>query len=264
MKYILMLAVLLMTNQHVSAEQRLRLSTTTSTENSGLLAILHPVFEKKTDIKVDVIAVGTGKALKIGANGDVDVVFVHAPAAELKYVESGDFIDRTAVMHNDFVIVGPENDPARIASAVTVTEAMLKIAKTEAPFISRGDDSGTHKKELQLWKLAKVEPKGSWYMAAGQGMGTVLRIADNKQGYALTDRGTQIAFSGKMMLKVQFEGDESLFNPYHVMAVNPKKGSHIRYRLAKKYINFVTSKQGQEIISGFTKGGEHLFYPDVK
>lgn len=263
-KYILKLAVLLIISQQVCAEQRLRLSTTTSTENSGLLAILHPAFEKQTGIKVNVIAVGTGKALKIGGNGDVDVVFVHAPAAELKYVDSGDFIDRTSVMHNDFVIVGPENDPAGITSAKSVTEAMLNIAKTEIPFISRGDDSGTHKKELQLWKQAKVDPKGSWYTAVGQGMGAVLRIADNKQGYALTDRGTQIAFSDKMMLKVLFEGDESLFNPYHVMAVNPKKGAHVRYQLAKKYIDFVTSKQGREIIAGFTKGGEQLFYPDLK
>ncbi len=265
MKYILILAALLMTSQQqVSAEQRLRLSTTTSTENSGLLAILHPAFEKQTDIKVSVIAVGTGKALKIGSNGDVDVVFVHAPAAELKYVASGDFIDRTAVMHNDFVVIGPENDPAGIASAKTVAEALIKIAKSESPFISRGDDSGTHKKELQLWRQAKVEHKGSWYIAAGQGMGAVLRIADNKQGYTLTDRGTQIAFADKIMLKVLFEGEKSLFNPYHIMAVNPKKGSHVRYNLAKKYIDFVTSKQGQEIIAGFTKGGEQLFSPDVK
>jgi len=264
MKTILMLAVLLITNQQVSAEQILRLSTTTSTENSGLLAALHPAFEQQNNIRIDVIAVGTGKALKIGGNGDVDVVFVHAPEAELKYVERGDFINRTAVMHNDFVLVGPDNDPAGIRSAKTAAEALIKIANSESAFISRGDDSGTHKKELQLWAQAKVEPKGSWYMAAGQGMGAVLRIADNKQGYALTDRGTQIAFADKISLKVLFEGDGVLFNPYHVMAVNPNKGSHIRYDLAEKYINFVTSIKGQELISGFTKEGQQLFYPDVE
>ena len=264
MKTILMLAVLLITNQQVSAEQILRLSTTTSTENSGLLAVLHPAFEQQNNIRIDVIAVGTGKALRIGGNGDVDVVFVHAPAAELKYVESGDFVDRIAVMHNDFVIVGSENDPAGISSAKTAAEALIKIANSESAFISRGDDSGTHKKELQLWVQAKVEPKGSWYMAAGQGMGAVLRIADNKQGYALTDRGTQIAFADKISLKVLFEGDDVLFNPYHVMAVNPNKGSHIRFDLAEKYIDFLTSIKGQEIISGFTKGGQQLFYPDVE
>lgn len=246
------------------AEDVLKLSTTTSTENSGLLAVLHPAFEKQNNIRVDIIAVGTGKALKIGGNADVDVVFVHAPAAELKYVEKGDFIDRVAVMHNDFVIVGPENDPAAIASAKTVVEALVKIAQSQLPFISRGDDSGTHKKERQIWKQAAIEPKGSWYMAVGQGMGAVLRIADDKQGYALTDRGTQIAYSDKITLKVQFEGDSALFNPYHVMAVNPEKGPHIRYDLAKKYIDFIVSEKGQKIINDYKKGGEQLFYPDVK
>jgi len=167
-------------------------------------------------------------------------------------------------MHNDFVIVGPENDPADIASVKTVTEALIKISQTSSPFISRGDDSGTHKKERQLWKQAKIKPKGSWYMAVGQGMGAVLRIADDKQGYALTDRGTQIAYSDKITIKVQFEGDSALFNPYHVMAVNPEKGSHIRYDLAKKYINFVVSEKGQKIIADYKKGGEQLFYPDAR
>ena len=259
-----MINVLLLIVQPVWAEDILKLSTTTSTENSGLLAVLHPTFEKQNNIRVDVIAVGTGKALKIGGNGDVDVVFVHAPAAELKYVEKGDFIDRVAVMHNDFVIVGPENDPADIASAKTVVEALIKIAHSQAPFISRGDDSGTHKKERQLWKQAAMEPKGSWYMVVGQGMGAVLRIADDKQSYALTDRGTQIAYSDKMTLKVLSEGDSALFNPYHVMAVNPEKGSHIRYDLAKKYIDFVVSKTGQKIIDDYKKGGKQLFYPDAR
>lgn len=247
----------------VNAEQILRMSTTTSTENSGLLAVLNPVFQKQYDTRVDVVAVGTGKALKIGANGDVDVVFVHAPAAELVYVGQGDFIGRVAVMHNDFVFVGPETDPANIASVKTAVDALKAIASSQSSFISRGDDSGTHKKEKQLWMQAGIEPKGDWYAAAGQGMGAVLRIADDKRGYALADRGTQIAYSDKMSLKVLFEGDSTLFNPYHVMAVNPKKHQHVNYELAKKYIDFVIGEQGQKIIANYKKGGQQLFYPDA-
>ena len=258
----LLAGILLAVVQPGAAEESLRLSTTTSTENSGLLAVLHPAFEEKNNVRVDVIAVGTGKALRIGGNGDVDVVFAHAPVAELEYVKQGHFIDRTAVMHNDFVIVGPENDPAGIALAKTVVEALTKIAGSQSPFISRGDDSGTHKKEKQLWKQAGIEPKGEWYASAGQGMGAVLRIADDKQAYALTDRGTQIAYSD-VLLKVKFEGDQALFNPYHVMAVNPEKHQHVRYDLAKKYIDFLVSEQGQKIIAGYKKAGQQLFYPDA-
>lgn len=257
------LLVLLMLSSTAMAVEHLKLSTTTSTDNSGLLAVLHPAFEKKYDAKVDVIAVGTGKALKIGSNGDVDVVFVHAPAAELKYVESGDFIDRKAVMHNDFVIVGPESDPAAIATADSAAAALQAIAKAQSGFVSRGDDSGTHKKEKALWQAAGITPAGSWYVAAGQGMGAVLKIADEKQAYALTDRGTQIAYSDKMVLKVMYQGDEALFNPYHVMAVNPQKHDHVKYDLATKYIEFVTGREGQAIIEGFRKGGQQLFYPDA-
>jgi len=259
----LILGLILLTSSAAHAVEHLKLSTTTSTDNSGLLAVLHPVFEAKYNAKVDVIAVGTGKALKIGGNGDVDVVFVHAPAAELEYVASGDFIDRKAVMHNDFVFVGVENDPAQLHQAKTATEALRLIAKSQAGFISRGDDSGTHKKEKSLWILAKSVPEGSWYIQAGQGMGAVLKIADEKQAYALTDRGTQIAYADKMSLKVVFEGDDALFNPYHVMAVNPEKHRHVNYDLATKYIDFVTSVKGQHIIENFKKSGQQLFYPDT-
>ena len=246
-----------------SAKGILKMSTTTSTENSGLLAVLNPVFEEKYNINLHVIAVGTGKALKIGSNGDVDVVFVHAPAAELQYVKQGYFTDRFAVMHNDFVIIGPVNDPANITSAKTVAIALTRIATKQSSFISRGDDSGTHKKEMQLWKQAGIKPTGIWYLAVGQGMGATIRMADEKQAYTLTDRGTQIAYSDKVALKVQFEGDSALLNPYHIMAVNPEKHKHARYDPAKKYINFVTGKQGQMIIQNFRKGGEPLFYPDA-
>ena len=264
-KWLSMVSIALMTLISISAQaiEHLKMSTTTSTENSGLLAVLDPVFEAKYDVKIDVIAVGTGKALKIGGNGDVDVVFVHAPAAELKYVEQGDFIDRKAVMHNDFVIVGSESDPAGLVKAKSASEALQFIAKTNAAFISRGDDSGTHKKEKALWAMADIKPEGAWYIQAGQGMGAVLKIADEKQAYALTDRGTQIAYADKMSLKVMFEGDEALFNPYHVMAVNPEKHNHVNYDLAKKYIDFVTSEEGQAIIANFKKSGQQLFYPDA-
>lgn len=261
---LLLLNTLLLPVQLCWAADILRISTTTSTENSGLLAVLHPAFEEHSKIKVNVIAVGTGKALRIGANGDVDAVFVHAPAAELKYVEQGDFINRTAVMHNDFVIIGPANDPAGIMTANTVAEALAKIAESQITLISRGDDSGTHKKEKQLWKMAAIEPKGAWYASAGQGMGAVLRIADDKQGYTLTDRGTQLAFLEKISLKVLYQGDQILFNPYHVMAVNPEKHQHVRYDLAKQYIDFVVSERGQRIIAEYKKAGQQLFYPDAE
>ena len=255
---------LVMFASNSSASDVLRMSTTTSTENSGLLAVLNPAFEAQHNIKLEVIAVGTGKALRMGAQGDVDVVFVHAPAAELKYVKSGDFIDRKAVMHNDFVLIGPSKDPAALATAQTVEEALQRIADVEATFISRGDDSGTHKKERILWKKAEVKPAGDWYVEVGQGMGAVLNIANEKQAYALTDRGTQIAFADKVSLKVLFEGDNELFNPYHVMAVNPKKHEGVQHDFAMKYIQFVTGPEGQGIIQNFRKGGQQLFYPDAQ
>lgn len=261
-RWIGLLALALMSSTAMAVEH-LKLSTTTSTDNSGLLAELHPAFEEKFNVKVDVIAVGTGKALKLGANGDVDVVFVHAPQAELEYVKQGDFIDRTAVMHNDFVLVGPVADPAGVAKAVNAAGAMNRIANAKADFVSRGDDSGTHKKEKALWENANLTPSGGWYIAAGQGMGAVLKIADEKQAYALTDRGTQIAYAEKMSLKVLFEGDEVLFNPYHVMAVSPARHGHVKYDLAKKYIEFVSGPEGQAIIKNFRLHGQPLFHPDA-
>lgn len=262
--WIISLSALAMAASSSLAADVLRMSTTTSTENSGLLSVLNPAFEVQHDIKLEVIAVGTGKALRMGVQGDVDVVFVHAPGAELKYIKSGDFIDRKAVMHNDFVLIGSANDPARLASAKTVEEALQRVAHVEASFISRGDDSGTHKKERVLWEKAGVKPVGDWYVEVGQGMGAVLNIANEKQAYALTDRGTQIAFADKVSLKVLFEGDDTLFNPYHVMAVNPEKHKGVQYDLATKYIQFVTSKEGQDIIASFRTGGQQLFYPNAQ
>lgn len=259
----LAIALLTLMSTIAMAVEHLKMSTTTSTDNSGLLGVLNPAFEKQHNAQVDVIAVGTGKALKIGSNGDVDIVFVHAPQAELRYVQAGDFIDRTAVMHNDFVIVGPESDPANIAEAKNAAGAFIRIANAKADFVSRGDDSGTHKKEKALWENAGLAPSGSWYIAAGQGMGAVLKMADEKGAYALADRGTQIAYADKMNLKVLFEGDEVMFNPYHIMAVNPEKHDHVNYELAKKYIDFVAGPEGQKIIRDFRIRGQQLFHPDA-
>ena len=246
-----------------NASENLMLSTTTSTENSGLVKVLNLAFEEKYGVKVKVIAAGTGKALKIGSRGDVDVVLVHAPLSELKYVKEGYFIDRRAVMHNDFVIIGPSSDPADLSGTNSVVDAMKKLMSAKVRFVSRGDDSGTHKKELALWKDAKLSPIGNWYIQAGQGMGAVIKMADELMAYTLTDRGTYLAFKNKIHLKVLYEGDEVLFNPYHIMAVNPERFDNVQYGLAKQYIQFVTGKQGQLIIQNFKMLGHSLYYPDV-
>lgn len=264
-KLILIIAAgLLWLGGYANAVEVLRMSTTTSTENSGLLAVLNPVFESRFKVRLDVIAVGSGKALKLGENGDVDVVFVHAPQAELKFVEAGFGIDRKSVMHNDFVLAGPVSDLANVGGVTSAAEAMRKISQNRVEFISRGDDSGTHKKERRLWRAAGLTPEGSWYVSAGQGMGAVLKIADEKQAYTLSDRGTFLAMEEKVALKIVFSGDPALFNPYHIMAVNPVKHPHVNYRLAKQYIDFVVSEQGQRIIAEFKKGGQQLFYPDAR
>ena len=245
------------------AQERLRLATTTSTENSGLLAVLLPPFEKKHGVKVDVIAVGTGKALKLGENGDVDVVLVHARQAEEQFVAEGFGVGRRDVMHNDFVLVGPKNDPAGLAKATMAGEAFKLLAQGKASFISRGDDSGTHKKEKALWKAAGVEPKGAWYVSTGQAMGAVLRIADEKRAYALTDRGTYLACAGKLGLAALFEDDKALFNPYGIIAVNPKRHPQVRHGLAMKLIDYLTSPEGQHIIAHYKVNGKQLFFPDA-
>ena len=247
----------------VAAQERLRLATTTSTENSGLLEVLHPPFEARHNVKVDVIAVGTGKALRLGENGDVDVLMVHAPAAEQVFIANGFGRERLPVMHNDFVLVAPPADPAGVKSAVNIADAMKKIAGSSAAFISRGDDSGTHKKELSLWETAGLEPGGNRYLSVGQGMGAVIKIADDKQAYTLSDRGTYLAFLDKVELEIVYVGDEALFNPYHVILLNEEKHPHIKADLAKRYAGFVRGPEGQKIIADFRIAGEQLFYPDV-
>jgi tungstate transport system substrate-binding protein len=259
---ILALTVVLSTS--ALSETRLRMSTTTSTEQSGLLTALLPPFEKANNLKVDVIAVGTGKSLKLGENGDVDVVFVHARAAEDKFVAAGFGVDRKDVMYNDFILVGPKADPAGIKGCKTAVDAFKKLAEGKADFISRGDDSGTHQKEKEIWKAAGIAPKGKWYIEAGQGMGPVLQMAFDKKGYALADRGTFLAYEGKIDVVVVFEGDKALFNPYGIIAVNPAKHPGAKYDLAKKFIAYVTGPEGQKIIADFKINGKQLFFPDAK
>jgi tungstate transport system substrate-binding protein len=243
------------------AEERLRMSTTTSTENSGLLSVLLPPFEKKNGCKVDVVAVGTGKALKLGEAGDVDVVFVHARSLEDKFVENGFGVNRRDVMYNDFVLLGPPDDPAGVEKTIGAPEAFRAIAAKGSPFISRGDESGTHVKEKEIWAAAGIVPRGAWYIEAGQGMGEVLTMATQKRGYTLSDRGTYIAFRKKTDLVVLRQGDRNLWNPYGIIAVNPKRHSHAKYDLAMKLVDFITGPEGRSLISGFKVDGEPLFFP---
>jgi len=249
--------------QSVEATERLRIATTTSTENSGLLNLLNPAFEQKYSIALDVIAVGSGKALRLAENGDVDLIFVHAPAAEIGFIKAGYGIERKSVMHNDFVVLGAPTNPANINNADSLAQVMLKIHNASSTFISRGDDSGTHKKEMELWQSAKLSPAGTWYLSVGQGMGAVLQIANEKLAYTLTDRGTYLAFMDKIELQILYEQDPALFNRYHIILVNPQRHAHTRIESARKYSAFIRSEIGQNLIRDFRINGEPLFYPDV-
>ena len=240
------------------------LATTTSTQDSGLLDVLVPIYEEQTGYMVKTIAVGTGKALEMGENGEADVLLVHAPAAEQVLIDNGSAINRQLVMHNDFVVVGPEADPAGIKGA-SIPEALQKIADSNAIFISRGDDSGTNKKELGLWKETGIEPAGVWYQETGQGMGETLRVASEKEGYTLTDRATYLALQKEIASKILLEGDATLLNVYHVMQVNPEKSDKINEEAAKAFVEFMVSKETQEIISdfGLEQYGQPLFFADA-
>ena len=261
-KAVFLFAVSMMLISSVYASPiHLKLATTTSTENSGLLEVLLPPFEEKFGIKVDVIAVGTGKALALGENGDVDLVLVHARAAEDKFIGEGHGVNRRDVMFNDFIILGPLNDPAEIKGESNVTLALKKIADCKAYFVSRGDDSGTHKKEKSLWQKAGITPEGKSYMEIGQGMGAALQVANERQAYVLCDRGTFLAYKNKIGLIILSEGDVLLFNPYGIMAINPARCSHVKYIEAMQLIAWVTSVEGQKIIGEYKKEGEILFHP---
>lgn len=250
------------------------LATTTSVENSGLLAVLIPVFEKETEVnpapfqrggvKVDVIACGTGKAIRLAKNGDCDLILVHDPEAEERFIKEEYGINRKSIMYNDFVIVGPEDDPAKIKEMRGVISALSAIAHKRVPFISRGDDSGTHKRERQLWKKAGLIPEGEWYQETGQGMGATLGIASQKRAYCLTDRATYLTYKNKIALIMLYKKrNKLLYNPYSVILVNPEKYSRINYKKGIEFINFLISDKGQEIIKEFGREefGEPLFHP---
>jgi tungstate transport system substrate-binding protein len=237
------------------------MATTTSTENTGLLGVLLPAFEKQCGCRVDVIAVGTGAALKLGESGDVDVVFVHARQLEDRFVAAGYGVGRRDVMYNDFVILGPADDPASVRRASTAAEAFMWIAAKQVPFVSRGDDSGTYQKERELWQAAGIKPVGNWYQMVGQGMGEVILMATEKRAYTLADRGTYNAFrNGKTDLKILFQGEKGLFNPYGVIAVNPNRFPHVKYQLAMEFIEFVTGHDGQAIIANYKVNGDPIFF----
>jgi len=256
------LLLLSVTNLGVADQNKiLRMATTTSTENSGLLKDIMPAFEKATGYQVRVTPVGTGKALRLGQDGDVDVVLVHAPPAEEKFVAAGYGVNRRHVMYNDFVIVGPANDPAKISGMKNAAKALATIAKDKAIFVSRGDDSGTNKKEKILWKDAGVKPSGKWYREAGQGMGKVLQMTGEMQGYTLTDRGTWLFMKDKLPLKIVVEGDPKLFNPYGVIAVNPGRYPDINYTGAMAFIAWITSPEGQALIGKYRVNNKQLFIP---
>ena len=243
-------------------------ASTTSTENSGLFGYILPVFEKKTGIKVKVVARGTGAAIELGKRGDADVAFVHAKELEIKAVEEGYFVNRHEVMYNDFVIIGPPDDPAKVKGLKSAPEAFTKIAAAGSPFVSRGDKSGTHTKELAIWKVSGIDPKGNkWYLEAGQGMEKTQRIANEKRAYTLTDRGTWLATKDKdkLEMSILFEGDPVLFNQYGVMVVNPEKHSHVKFKEAMEFVNWLISKEGQEAIASFKDSmGNQLFYSNAK
>jgi tungstate transport system substrate-binding protein len=266
--FISILIIVISASVAAASDVRIRCASTTSTENSGLFGYILPIFEKKSGIKVDVVAVGTGAAIEIGKRGDADVVFVHAKQQELKAVEEGYFVNRHDVMYNDFVIIGPLNDPAKINGMKSAVEAFRRIADNGQPFVSRGDKSGTNTKELEIWKKAGIDPKGQkWYLEVGQGMEKTQRIASEKRAYTLTDRGTWLATKDKDKLEMMIvlEGDPILFNQYGVMAVNPQRQKHVKYKEAMEFVNWLISKDGQQSIASFKdKFGNQLFIPDAR
>ena len=241
------------------------LATTTSTQDSGLLDVLVPLFEKKAGYTVKTIAVGTGQALTLGDRGEADVVLVHAPGLELRYLAKGNLINRRLVMHNDFILVGPAADTAGIKGVKKAADALKRIADKEGTFVSRGDNSGTHNTERSLWKAARVVPKGSWYIESGQGMGATLTIASEKGAYTLTDRGTYLALQKRVRLVILLEGDAPLLNIYHVMEVNPARHSKVNAAGSRAFADFIVSEEAQAVIRtfGVEKYGAPLFFPDA-
>jgi len=242
-----------------AAAEEMKMAVTTSFHNSGLAEVLLPEIEADTGIEVQLLVVGTGQALKLGAAGDVDAVLVHARKAEEKFIAEGHATRRTEIMYNDFIVIGPKADPAGVAGAATATAALQAIAAAEAAFVSRGDESGTHKKELGLWAVAGIEPRGDWYKAVGAGMGAALNTAAGLNGYILADRASWLNFGNKGDLAILFAGDPVLFNQYAYLPVNPDKGAHIRADLAETLEAWLVSDRARALIDGYRLGGEQLF-----
>ena len=247
-------------------EKFITVASTTSTEQSGLFKHLLPAFEKKTGIQVRVVALGTGQSLDMARRGDADVVFVHARSLEEKFISEGFGVKRLPVMYNDFVLIGPKSDPAKVAGGKDILEALRKISAGKAPFVSRGDRSGTHTAELELWKLAGVDiakDKGPWYRDTGQGMGPALNAAASMNAYILADRGTWISFKNRGELVISVEGDKRLFNQYGVILVNLAKHPHVKKDFGQAFVDWIVSSEGQRAIAEYKIGGEQLFFPNA-
>jgi tungstate transport system substrate-binding protein len=249
--------------QHAQARRAITVASTTSVQNSGLFEFILPRFTAKTGIEVKVVAMGSGQAIKLAERGDADVLFVHDTPSELRFMAAGFGLERREVMYNDFVVIGPASDPARVKGIKDTAAAFKRIAESKTPFVSRGDESGTHKAELRFWKDIGLNVKqagGSWYRESGQGMGATLNIASAMDGYTLTDRGTWLAFKHRRNLVIVVEGDPKLFNPYGIMLVNPAKWPHVKQAEGMALIEWITSPQGQQAIADFKIGGEPAFF----
>jgi len=263
---LLLLALLLAALPAGAQDKFIVVASTTSTENSGLFRYLLPIFQEKAGIQVRVVALGTGQALDLARRGDADVVFVHARSAEEKFLSEGHGVKRFPVMYNDFVLIGPKSDPAKVAGGHDILAALKRIKAAAAPFASRGDRSGTHIAELKLWTAAGIDiskDKGPWYRDTGQGMGPALNTASGMNAYILSDRATWISFKNRGDLKIVVEGDKHLFNQYGVMLVNPAKHPNVKKELGQQFIDWVISSDGQSAIAGYKIGGEQLFFPNA-
>jgi len=264
--FMLMMLVLSAAAPTSWAQRFITVASTTSTEQSGLFKHLLPAFQKKTGIEVRVVALGTGQALDMARRGDADVVFVHAKGAEEKFIAEGYGVKRTPVMYTDFVLVGPKSDPATVAGGKDMLDALKKVKAASAPFVSRGDRSGTHMAEVALWKSSGIDiekEKGPWYRDTGQGMGPALNTASSMNGYILTDRATWISFKNRGDLTIVVEGDKRLFNQYGVILVNPAKHAHVKKEMGQAFIDWVISPDGQKNIADYKIGGEQLFFPNA-
>ena len=259
-------AAMLAAAPFAAGQKFITVASTTSTEQSGLFKHILPVFEKKTGIEVRVVALGTGQALDLARRGDADVVFVHAKAAEEKFIGEGNGVKRFPVMYNDFVLIGPRSDPARVAGGKDITEALKKIRAARKPFVSRGDRSGTHMAEIALWKESGVDiavEKGPWYRDTGQGMGPALNSASSMNAYILSDRATWLAFKNRGDLTIVVEGDKRLFNQYGVILVSPEKHKSVKKDMGQSFIDWIVSPEGQKAIADYRIGGEQLFFPNA-